>query len=144
MTTARRLRTLLSQAGTIAGSRWYPLRLPASPTFPLGTYQFIAGGGDVPTRDANTGDTPGNTTAYDAGSHDSLIRAVAQLTLYAKSRIELDDLEEEVRAHVHMFRGDVDGDHLSVMLNAPGVDGFDTGTDLEYRHIDATIWHRSS
>lgn len=132
---------VLAGANSSAGSRFYPGRMPDTPTFPLGVYQWI-GSTRFPTRDAQTGtNAPGTPTPYSSGN--DLQRRRLQLDLMGLTYEQVRVLEGQLIPYIDGFNGTAGGDTIGRMwIDSARDDPFDTGGETYRRVIDVIIWHK--
>lgn len=133
------LYTILSSAGSTASTRFYPLRMPDQPTFPLGIYDFISQR-NIDTRDGNSSsDAAGTVTAY--STEDQLIRDRVQLDLIGTTYEEARVLESELRPYLNGFNGTVGSVEISrIMIDSQNND-YEIGGETYRRIVDLIVWH---
>lgn len=132
---------ILSGARSTAGSRFYPGRMPDTPTFPLGVYQWIDGV-RVQTRDNQTGtNAPGTVTPYSANGE--LQRRRLQIDLMGQTYEQVRVLEAEITPYIDGFNGTAAGETISRMwIDNARDDPFDTGGETYRRVLDVILWHK--
>jgi hypothetical protein len=106
----------LKGANTDAGDEIYPAPLPATATLPAVTYQRISRVPDyVYAGDNDHGDSGGNESRW-------------QLDLWGKTKVSVEDLAEQVKAHLSGFwgvMGGVDGVTVGWVFMENEMDDFD-------------------
>ena len=111
--------------------RIYPWRLPKNVTLPAMTYQILPGPGAVQVHD----------DAHDAAQPvESLhLRRRVQWDIYAKSYLELEQLEREFRHVMHAFRGDMGGLTIGSVFLDVTIDSYEEDEDVYRRIIDGMV-----
>lgn len=117
--------SLLKGAGTSAGTRVYPERLPQQPTLPAIVFDIIDG---VPQYHRDD---------------DDLDRVRVQLGLWAETATARTTLTEEVRTATSGVRGTYGGEVFAEILWDNIQNGeYDPELNLYQRLVDLIVWHR--
>ena len=103
---------------TFVDSRVYVMQLPDTPEFPAIVMQRISG-----------------------PRASILWRPRYQLSCWARSYKEAEELAENVTEALHGFHGDIDGTHGVILVESNGLDDYEPETGLYRRIVDIYLYH---
>lgn len=114
--------------GALPTMRLYPVRLPTTttPTYPAITYQRID-----------------DESVYSHGGYSGLIDARIQLTIWAKTYVAAENVENALRAQpplgLNGYVGTVDGIEFDRIFIMSGITDFEETTQTHQRTVDLLI-----
>lgn len=117
---------LKAQVASVGG-RVDPKKLPQNPTYPHLTYELVS-----------------DPRLHSHDGPDGLVTARYQVTPWSPSYAAMKTAQDEIRAALDGFVGDMNGHHVASVMHAGGRDLYDDEVEVHFGPVDYLISYKES